>query len=176
MTENTMRLTLKPGEKMFLNGAVIRFDRKTRIEILNNASFLLEAHVLQADETDTPLKQLYYAAQIMLMDPKGCDEAARLFREMLARLITVTANEVILSALHDCSELAEHNRIFDMLKLIRGLFPLEAEILKKSTKEPSIRQFSQPAPKVTPQPAPKIAHPIAPKIAPKIALAQEVYA
>jgi len=125
---------------MFLNGAVIRFDRKTKIEILNNAHFLLEAHVLQADETDTPLKQLYYAAQIMLMDPAGSDEAATLFQEMLARLIKVTTNEPMLATLHDCTNLAAQNRIFDILKRIRGLFPLEAEILKK----PTIKQLPSP--------------------------------
>jgi len=130
MTENTMRLTLKANEKMFINGAVIRFDRKTKIELLNNANFLLEAHVLQADETDTPLKQLYYAAQIMLMDPSGADKAASLFMEMLDRLIRTTQNKTILSALRDCIALAEQTRIFDILKLIRSLFALEAEILK----------------------------------------------
>jgi len=132
MAENVMRLTLKAHEKMFLNGAVIRFDRKTKIEILNNASFLLEAHVLQADETDTPLKQLYYAAQIMLMEPNSSKQAAILFREILLRLTKATTNKTILAALGDCGALMEQNRIFDILKLIRSLFPLEAEILKKS--------------------------------------------
>jgi len=136
MTENTMRLTLKANEKMFLNGAVIRFDRKTKIELLNNANFLLEAHVLQSDETDTPLKQLYYAAQIMLIDPASADKAANLFMEMLSRLIRTTQNKTILSGLRDCIALAEQSRIFDILKLIRGLFPLEAEILKTSAKRP----------------------------------------
>jgi len=136
MSENTMRLTLKAHEKMFLNGAVIRFDRKTKIEILNNADFLLEAHVLQADETDTPLKQLYYAAQIMLMDPVGGGmEAATLFHEMLVRLTRTATNKTILSALRDCHDLAKQRRVFDILKLIRSLFPLEAEILKKTDKK-----------------------------------------
>jgi len=137
MSENTMRLTLKAHEKMFLNGAVIRFDRKTKIEILNNAHFLLEAHVLQADETDTPLKQLYYAAQIMLMDPTGSKQAATLFRTMLDRLTRTTTNKTILNALRECGELVTQSRIFDILRLIRSLFPIEAEILEKTTSKPS---------------------------------------
>jgi len=136
MSENTMRLTLKAHEKLFLNGAVIRFDRKTKLEILNNAHFLLEAHVLQADETNTPLKQLYYAAQIMLMEPTGSQQAATLFQEMLARLTRTTTNKTILNALDDCGELAAQSRIFDILKLIRSLFALEAEILEKTPKIP----------------------------------------
>jgi len=134
MAENTMRLTLKAHEKMFLNGAVIRFDRKTKVEILNNANFLLEAHVLQADETNTPLKQLYYAAQIILMDPAGSEAAVILFQQMLTRLIKTTTNKVIVNGLRDCSELMEHNRIFDILKILRSLFPLEAEILEQCPK------------------------------------------
>ena len=37
--------------------------------------FLLESHVLQAEQATTPLRQLYFILQVMLMNPGGADEA-----------------------------------------------------------------------------------------------------
>ena len=69
----SMHLTLRAGERLFLNGAVLRTDRKVSLELLNDATFLLENHVLQVEDTTTPLRQLYFAAQAMLMDPQNAD-------------------------------------------------------------------------------------------------------
>ena len=46
--KNTFKITLKPGEKIYVNGAVIKGERKTTLEFLNDVQFLLENHVLQA--------------------------------------------------------------------------------------------------------------------------------
>ena len=64
-----MKIGLKAGERLFINGAVIRADKKTNIELMNDAVFLLEAHVLQPEEATTPLRQLYFILQTMIMDP-----------------------------------------------------------------------------------------------------------
>jgi len=133
MTKNTMRITLKPHEKLFLNGAVLKVDRKTTIELLNDATFLLNSHVLQADETNTPLKQLYYAAQMALIDPSNAEEALNLFASMLHKLTCTISDEVILENLQECSCLLAQKRIFEMLKIIRMLFPREAKILGRTT-------------------------------------------
>ena len=51
-----MNITLRAGERLYLNGAVIRLDRKATIELLNDAAFLLETHVIQASEATTTLR------------------------------------------------------------------------------------------------------------------------
>jgi len=132
MTKNTMRITLKPHEKLFLNGAVLRVDKKTTIELLNDATFLLNSHVLQVEETTTPLKQLYYAAQMALMEPSHAEEALNLFAGMLHKLTCTVSDDIILEALQECSCLLAQRRIFEMLKIIRMLFPREAEILEET--------------------------------------------
>ncbi len=78
-----MKLSLRAGEKVYVNGAVLRVDRKVSIEFMNDVSFLLESHVIQADQTTTPLRQLYFAAQIMLINPAMKEEANRTFKRML---------------------------------------------------------------------------------------------
>lgn len=128
-----MHLTLRPNEKLYLNGAVVRVDRKMTLELLNDATFLLETHVLQANETDTPLKQLYFAAQIILIDPANAEQALNVFLDLLTGLLRTVTDKTILAGLCECIRLAEEERIFDILKVIRGLFPREAEIFHQRT-------------------------------------------
>ena len=47
--KNTLKISLKPNEKIYINGAVLKVDRKVSIELLNDVQFLLENHVLQAE-------------------------------------------------------------------------------------------------------------------------------
>src|SRR5438128_1925103 len=64
-----MNISLRADEKLYINGAVLRVDRKVTIELLNDVTFLLEAHVMQANDANTPLRQIYFVVQIMPMDP-----------------------------------------------------------------------------------------------------------
>jgi len=75
----TVTLSLKPNEKIFINGAVLQVAGRARIKILNDATFLLEPHVLQASDATTPLRQLYFSAQIMLIDPNSAEQARQVF-------------------------------------------------------------------------------------------------
>ena len=47
-----MFIHLKRGEKLYVNGAVVRVDRRTSLEFLNDVTFLLENHVMQAEDVD----------------------------------------------------------------------------------------------------------------------------
>ena len=64
-----MNISLRRGERIFINGAVIRVDRKVCLELLNDATFLLEHHIIQPEEASSPLKKLYLAIQTILMAP-----------------------------------------------------------------------------------------------------------
>jgi len=124
-----MQISLKPGERLFLNGAVIRVDRKVTVELLNDVAFLLESHVLQVEETTTPLKQLYFVVQMMLIEPRKLAQAQRVFRQQLAGLMTSFRNDSMVTALSEVGGLVDTGRFFDALRVIRRLFLVEATIL-----------------------------------------------
>lgn len=126
---STLKITLKPNEKLYINGAVIRADRKVSLEFLNDVQFLLEAHVLQAEQATTPLKQLYFIVQIMLMNPGGADDARRLFRESLPRLLDAFSDPHVLATLKHIDQLVGEDRPYEAMKAIRGLYSIEARIL-----------------------------------------------
>lgn len=125
----SMHISLKAGEKLFLNGAVFQVDRKVTLELLNDATFLLEGHVMQPEDTTTPLRQLYFVAQSLLVDPANADAARRLFFRQMASLMTTFSNPSILTNLDEVGRLVSEGRVFDALKALRGMFPQEEKIL-----------------------------------------------
>lgn len=127
----SINLVLKAGERLFVNGAVLRFNRKTTVELMSDAVFLLEAHVLQADQTTTPLRQIYFALQTMLMDPATVGPARELAASLIAAAQKAFSNVEILSGLDQVSLLLETGRYFDAMKIVRGLYPIEEAIMSK---------------------------------------------
>ena len=97
--KNTLKISLKANEKIYINGAVIKADRKVTIELLNDTQFLLESHVIQPEQASTPLRQLYFILQVMLMNPGNAEQAREMFRQSLPLLLDSFRNEHILSSL-----------------------------------------------------------------------------
>ncbi len=125
----SMQLTLRPGERIFINGAVLRVDRKVTLELLNDATFLLEGHVLQVEDTTTPLRQLYFVIQAILIDPRNAEAARHLFHRQFAALVQTFKNDTVLKGLDAVAQQVIANRTFEALRTLRGLFPVEAGIL-----------------------------------------------
>lgn len=129
-----MHLSLRAGERIFINGAVIRVDRKVTIELMNDATFLLENHVLQVEDATTPLKQLYFVVQAILIDPNSAERALQVFRDLHPATVSTFENAEIIAGLQSVAEMVDLGRTFDALKVIRGLFPLEQDLITKGGK------------------------------------------
>jgi len=125
-----LKVHLKPNERVYINGGVIRVDRKVTIELMNEVVFLLEGHILQEEQATTPLRQLYFIVQSMLMEPKSEPIARQLYEETHRALIMTFKNQDVLDGLVEVRALMERGRTFETLRKIRALFLLEDEILK----------------------------------------------
>lgn len=125
-----MNISLRRGERIFINGAVLKVDRKVCVELLNDVTFLLESHVMQAEQASTPLKKLYFVTQSVLMSPTDSDAQLQLAREMLASLTLSTRDPRMRAGLEQAVRHISDQRMFDALKSIRALFPIEAELFQ----------------------------------------------
>lgn len=121
-----MLVHLKRGERLYVNGAVLRVDRRTSLEFLNDVSFLLENHVMQADEATTPFRQLYFVVQTMLMDPVNAGMTAELYKHLSCRLGELLSDPGLIEILRATDQKVLGGRYFDALKSIRTAFPVEA--------------------------------------------------
>ena len=128
-----MNIFLRAREKIYINGAVIRVDRKATIELLNEATFLLENHVMQVKDATTPMRRIYFAIQVMLMDPSASEQANTLARSLIQDAKEIYNSQDILSGLRNVSSLIDRSRNFEALKALRALFPVEDEELRAIT-------------------------------------------
>ncbi|WP_321503975.1 flagellar biosynthesis repressor FlbT [Breoghania sp.] len=135
----SINLVLKAGERLFVNGAVLRFSRKTTVELMSDAVFLLESHVLQPDQTHTPLRQIYFAIQTILMDPKTAAPALNLANQLICAAQLAFSNAEILNGLDQVALLTETGRHFDAMKVVRSLYPVEAMIMSNNSVEAASR-------------------------------------
>ena len=127
----TIHISLRAGESIFVNGAMLRVDRKTTLEFVNNATFLLESHILKPEEAVTPLKKMYMNAQKLLTEPASGFSTRQVFYEMHAAMIATCPCPQLSSGLMEVKKLINNGRNFEALKLIRKLFKLEADILAR---------------------------------------------
>ena len=124
-----MKVSLRPGERIFINGAVLRVDRKVSIEFLNDVTFLLENHVMQAEAATSPLRQLYFIVQTMAIDPSSLAISTEIFEKSHRLLFAAFSNPEIIDGLSAVADLVADARYYEALKTLRGLFGVEDMIL-----------------------------------------------
>jgi flagellar biosynthesis repressor protein FlbT len=125
-----MNITLRAGERFFINGAVIRIDRKASIELLNDVTFLLENHVMQAKDATTLTRQIYFAVQVMLMEPGASASATPLASALIQTALGAYRTPELISGLRGVAQSLARGRSFEALKALRALFALEDQELK----------------------------------------------
>jgi flagellar biosynthesis repressor protein FlbT len=124
-----MSISLRGGERIYVNGAVLRVDRKVTLELINDVAFLLENQVMQVADATTPLRQLYFVVQLMLMSPLDVGEAKEVYRQQRNAILDVSENAEIQRGLQALDEVVEAKRYYDALRKIRMLFDIEQSIL-----------------------------------------------
>lgn len=120
-----MFIHLKRGEKLYVNGAVLRVDRRTSLEFLNDVTFLLENHVMQAEDATTPVRQLYFVVQTMLMDPANAGMTLELYKHISFRARQAMNDESLREQVDLADRKVADGRYFDALKHLRSCFRAE---------------------------------------------------
>lgn len=123
------RVTLRPGERIFVNGAVLSWDGRGSFDILNDVPYLLERDILHAQQTVTPLRQLYYILQTMVLEPGGVEDARNIYKQTMDALTEAFINEDVLIGLAIVRRQVAEGTIFAALKTLQSLVPIEDRIL-----------------------------------------------
>lgn len=122
MTTGRFKLHLRANERVFINGAVLRVDRKVAVEMLNDAVFLLEHHVMQQENATTPLRRLYFVVQSLILEPQTAHFARDLYEQSHHLLISSSRNRDVLEGLVEVRALVDNRRIYEAMKRLRALF------------------------------------------------------
>ncbi len=125
-----LKICLKTGEKIYINGAVLEASHKMSFNILNNATFLLESHIIQAEQANTPFRQLYFIIQTMLIQPDNKESIMNIFHDHCEELKKHLENDELIDGLERVVGQMNRDRAFEALKSVRNLFDVEAMVLK----------------------------------------------
>lgn len=125
-----LKLSLKPGEKFVLNGAVVQNgDRRASLLLQNKASVLREKDIMQEEEITSPARHVYFPVMMMYLDEAGSQKYYDEFARRLAEFMGVISNPSILS---DCLSISRHvmvREFYKALMLSRKLVEYEDERL-----------------------------------------------
>lgn len=125
-----LKLSLKPGEKFVLNGAVVQNgDRRTTLVLQNKASVLREKDIMQPEEANSPARRIYFPMMMMYLDEAGANRYYDEFAERLTEFMGVIRNPEILA---DCVSISKHTmarEYYKALMLCRKLIEYEDERL-----------------------------------------------
>src|SRR5437763_16740206 len=93
-----LKLSLKPGEKFVLNGAVVQNgDRRGVLILQNKASVLREKDIMQAEDASTPARRIYFPVMMMYLDEAGADRYYDEFVQRLSEFMGVIRNPDVLT-------------------------------------------------------------------------------
>ncbi len=125
-----LKLSLKPGEKFVLNGAVVQNgDRRGSLILQNKASVLREKDIMQAEDVTSPARHIYFPVMMMYLDEDG---ARRYYDEFVLRMsefMNVISNPPVLL---ECVAVSKHvmsGEYYKALMMCRKLIEYEDERL-----------------------------------------------
>lgn len=125
-----LKLSLKPGEKFVLNGAVVQNgDRRGVLILQNKASVLREKDIMQEEEASTPSRRIYFPVMMMYLDEVGAGRYYDEFVRRLTEFMGVIGNPEILA---ECVAISKHcmeREYYKALMLCRKLIEYEDERL-----------------------------------------------
>jgi flagellar protein FlbT len=125
-----LKLSLKPGEKFVLNGAVVQNgDRRSALLLQNKASVLREKDIMQADEAVTPSRRIYFPVMMMYLDQSEWEVYQSEFVQRLSEFMGAVRNPDVLADCVNISRYVMTKEYYKALMLCRKLIEYEDERL-----------------------------------------------
>jgi flagellar protein FlbT len=126
-----LKLSLKPGEKFVLNGAVLaNGSKRSSLVVQNKACVLREKDIMQPEDAKTPARRIYFPIMMMYLDPDSADAYYSQFALRMTEFMGAVQNRAILSTCVDISKDVMSGAYYRALVKCKGLFDFERERLE----------------------------------------------
>src|SRR5580704_16725890 len=111
-----LKLSLKPGEKFVLNGAVVQNgDRRGVLLLQNKASVLREKDIMQPEDANSPSRRIYFPVMMMYLDQSESDRYHEEFVKRLSEFMSAISNADILA---DCVNISRYVMVKEYYKAL----------------------------------------------------------
>ena len=83
-----LKLTLRPRERVVVNGCVIRNgDRRQALTVENRADIVRESDLLKPDAESTPVSKVYFLVQTALIRPDTRDQILPMIQQFSVNVL-----------------------------------------------------------------------------------------
>lgn len=125
-----LKLTLKSGERIAINGAVlVNGDRRAEFVVENRASILRERDIMRAEDATTPARRVYLPVMMMALDPDCRKEMFSEFEKRLTEIAGAISDPAGLSLCLKISAAVANGSFYKALGHCRALIEFENERL-----------------------------------------------
>lgn len=127
-----LKLTLKPGERIILAGAVIRNGHAiSHLLLENRVPLLREKDILAEHEATTPCKKIYLIVQLMYIGDGLNSDLVKVYWDLVRDVLAAapSTNDLI----SQMSEYIVESDFYPALKVAKKLISYEEELIKHAT-------------------------------------------
>lgn len=130
MTDEIKSVPLRPGQRLVVNGAVVRMaDDGLGLELDLKTPVLTEDELLSEDEATTPAKRIYFLLLVMYLDPSSYDATHLPFMDRMIELLQTTSIKEVRENLRIIMQCVEAGRHYEALQACQALVLFENEVL-----------------------------------------------
>ena len=125
-----LKLSLKPGEKFVLNGAVLaNGDKRASLVIQNKACVLREKDIMQPESATTPARRIYFPIMMMYLSPENSEDYYNDFALRMTEFMSAIRNKQALACCVEISRDVMSGGYYRALMACKKLFEFEGERL-----------------------------------------------
>jgi flagellar biosynthesis repressor protein FlbT len=142
-------LELRPGEAMIINGALVRFRTRSRIELMAKARFMFGKQIMAPEQADTPARRIYFALQTAYVgEEQERNDGLATAHELIAEFKAATTSALAREILDRAEAAAAGDNCYLALKLTRRIINHEDAVLGRAApvREPLVPAISSRAP------------------------------
>ncbi len=93
----SLKITLKPHERIIIDGAVVTNGNSgSDLIIENNAPILRQKNILSEGNADSPCRRIYFVIQLMYVDGQKLETYHNMYWDLVRDLVEVAPSVLIL--------------------------------------------------------------------------------
>lgn len=125
-----LKITLKPGERLVISGAVVTngSNRKCDLLINNKTQILRERDILSEKDATTPCSRIYFTIQLIYIDHENRNIHLETYWKQVKELLGAAPS--LIKLIDQTNEKIVSEKYYQALKLARDLIKFEQEVLQ----------------------------------------------
>lgn len=122
-------MQMREGERILINGEVMREERKVQIEIMKDEKLIMEKNVIKKEEKKKKMRKIYLEEKMMIIENEMREKEGDNLEKMMKGMLEKLKDEEIMKEMKIVDEMVNKGRVLEEIKKIREKYKREDEIM-----------------------------------------------